>query len=435
MNNPQATDKQEEKMKVFETWESEIRGYCRKYPTVFASASNARQVDEDGKSYIDFFAGAGVLNFGHNNERMKRAMIEFMEADGVAHSLDMYTTTKRRFIERFVSTILEPRGMNHKLQFIGPTGTNAVEAALKLARKVTGRRLVYAFSHGFHGMTLGSLACTGNAYFRNAAGVPMEHVVHLPFENGPGGGIDHLKELHCALSDSSSGLEMPAAVIVEPIQAEGGVNVASAEWLQAVQKLAHENGALLILDDIQAGCGRTGSYFSFDGMGLEPDIITLAKGLGGFGTPIAMNLIKPEHDKHWQPGEHTGTFRGQGLSFVAGAEAMSYFEGDAFMNEVKQKGQRMRDCLESLVPDDAPLGVEVRGRGMMQALDVGDGTVAAAITKECFEHGLLIGPCGTGGRVLKLIPPLTIPQEDLEEGLDILSDAVTRHLKKKEVAA
>lgn len=417
-------------MKVFETWESEIRGYCRKYPTVFASASNSRQTDENGKSYIDFFAGAGVLNFGHNNERMKRAMIEFLESDGVAHSLDMYTTVKRRFIERFVETILIPRKMNHKLQFMGPTGTNAVEAALKLARRVTNRHGIYAFSHGFHGMTLGALACTANAYFRGAAGVPMGHVTHLPFENGPGGGIDHIRELQCALADASSGLEKPAAVIVEPIQAEGGVNVASREWLHAVEALAHDNGALLIFDDIQAGCGRTGSYFSFDGMDLSPDIICLAKGLGGYGTPLAMNLVNPEHDRHWQPGEHTGTFRGQGLSFVSGAEAMSYIEDDNFMNEVRKKGTIIADRLKSLVPANAAPEIEVRGKGMIQGLDVGDGEKASVIAGQCFDNGLLIGPCGTGGRVLKLIPPLTIPDSDLAEGLDIFADMVSRHLKE-----
>lgn len=415
-------------MNVFERWESDIRGYCRAYPTVFASSSNARQTDEAGKSYIDFFAGAGVLNFGHNNERMKRAMIEFLEADGVAHSLDMYTTVKRAFIEKFATTILEPRDMNHKMQFMGPTGTNAVEAALKLARRVTGRHHVVAFSHGFHGMTLGSLACTANDYFRGAAGIPLEHVVRMPFETRPGGGLKALENYRALLEDVSSGHKPPAAFIVEVIQAEGGVNVASQEWLQAVQKLAHDHGALFIIDEIQVGCGRTGSYFSFDGMDLDPDIICLAKGLGGFGTPIAMNLNKPVHDKHWSPGEHTGTFRGQGLSFVAGREALSYFDDDALMGEVKTKGRQMADCLQDIADEFPDHGLEVRGRGMIQGLDVVDGALAKAIATDCFENGLLIGPCGSGGRVLKLIPPLTIPDCDLEEGLDIFGKATRRAL-------
>ncbi len=407
-------------MDVFEQWESEVRGYVRMFPTVFKSASNARQVDERGKSYIDFFGGAGVLNFGHNNERMKRAVIDFIEADGVAHSLDMATTVKRDFIQAFVDTILKPRGMNHRLQFTGPTGTNAVEAALKLARRVTGRRTVIAFTHGFHGMTLGALACTANAYFRNAAGVPLEHVMRLPFG-------ESLQSLAASYADPSSGYELPAAILVEPIQAEGGVNVASAEWLQEVRAFARQRGALFIVDDIQAGCGRTGSYFSFDGMDLDPDIVCLAKGIGGFGTPLAMNLTKPEHDKHWSPGEHTGTFRGQGISFVAGREALRHFENDDLIVAVRRKGARMVERLDHIAGKHS--GFEVRGRGMMHGLDTRDGALAKEIAARCFEQGLLIGGCGPSGRVLKLIPPLTIPDTDLDEGLDIL-EASTNTIAK-----
>tara|TARA_R110002049_G_scaffold129626_2_gene287524 strand:- start:468 stop:1760 length:1293 start_codon:yes stop_codon:yes gene_type:complete len=418
-------------MNVFEEWESEIRGYCRLYPTVFASASNARQVDEAGRSYVDFFAGAGVLNFGHNNPRMKKALIEFIEGDGVAHSLDMYTVPKRAFVKKFADTILGPRGMKYRMQFMGPTGTNAVEAALKLARRVTGRTTVVACSHGFHGMTLGSLACTANSYFRNAAGVPLEHVIRQPFGcDKPcegctmGCGPAAVDRLRAMFEDASSGLPKPAAFVVEPIQAEGGVHVASKEWLHAVQKLAHDLGALLIFDDIQAGCGRTGTYFSFDGMELDPDIVCLAKGLGGFGTPLAMNLVKPEHDAHWSPGEHTGTFRGQGFSFVAGVEALKYFDDDELMNEVHRKGKRMREHLEGMCADYGGRRFQVRGKGMMQAIDLGDGALAKDVAAKCFENGLLIGACGTGGRVLKLIPPLTIPDEDLSEGLELLSKSL-----------
>jgi diaminobutyrate-2-oxoglutarate transaminase len=408
---------------AFEQWESEVRAYCRAFPTVFASASGARQVDEAGKSYIDFFAGAGVLNFGHNNPAMKRAMIEFLEADGVVHSLDTYTTTKRDFLARFHEVILAPRGMDHRMQFTGPTGTNAVEAALKLARLATGRREVVAFSHGFHGMTLGALAATANEAFRQWAGVPLRDVVRLPFETAPGGKTA-LADYAAALADPSSGLTPPAAFLVEVVQAEGGVNVAGAEWLREVQDLARKAGALFIVDDIQAGCGRTGSYFSFDGYGLDPDIITLAKGLGGYGTPIAMNLNKPEIDAQWSPGAHTGTFRGQGLSLVAGTVALDYFADDVLMTAVAEKGERMRERLAKIAADHPDRDWEVRGRGMMQALDVGDGVFAKEVQRIAFESGLLIGPCGSGGRVLKLIPPLTIPDADLAAGLDVLEGAI-----------
>ncbi|WP_119393653.1 aspartate aminotransferase family protein [Salinibius halmophilus] len=416
-------------MQLFEQWESNIRGYCRVYPTVFKSAKNAVQTDEAGKNYIDFFAGAGVLNFGHNNPKMKQAIIDFLNDDGVVHSLDTYTTAKRDFIQRFVDTILKPRNMSHKMQFMGPTGTNAVEAALKLARRVTGREQVVAFSGGFHGMTLGSLALTANGYFRNAAGVPLPHVRHQAFGcEKPcvgchmGCSIDTVARLRAQYLNPASGLSKPAAFVVEAIQAEGGVHVASAQWLKAVQDLAHELGALFIIDDIQAGCGRTGNYFSFDGMGLDPDIVTLAKGIGGYGTPLAMNLVKPEHDEHWQPGEHTGTFRGQGMSFVAGAVAMDYFDNDELLKQVKTNGEVMRKALQELV-DEHPEW-QVRGKGMMQAIDLREGPLAKAAVAKAFESGLLVGACGDSGQVIKLIPPLTIEPELLEEGLAKLQQAV-----------
>lgn len=409
-------------MELFEQWESEIRGYSRAYPTVFASASNARQVDEQGKSYIDFFAGAGVLNFGHNNPQMKQALIDFIQADGVAHSLDMSTTVKREFIRAFADTILKPRNMNYKMQFMGPTGTNAVEAALKLARRVTGRHNVIAFSQGFHGMTLGALACTANQYFRKAAGVPLNHVSHAPFETNQEDGINSIKALRRSFENSSSGYEPPAAFIVETIQAEGGVNIASEAWLLELQQLAKDLDALLIIDEIQVGCGRTGSYFSFDKMKLDPDIICLAKGIGGFGTPLAMNLVKPEHDAHWQPGEHTGTFRGQGFSFVAGREALRYFEDDVLMARTLDRGAMIEDHLMALAAQYPKFSA--RGKGMIQALDTKDGAAAKAIARECFDNGLLVGPCGVDGQVIKLLPPLTISCDDLKQGLQILENAV-----------
>jgi len=189
-----------------------------------------------------------------------------------------------------------------------------------------------------------------------------------------------------------------------------------------VEKLAKDVGALFIIDDIQAGCGRTGSYFSFDGMGLDPDIITLAKGIGGFGTPMAMNLNKPEHDKHWAPGEHTGTFRGQDISFIAGTVALGYFDDPAFMDETRRKGEVIRKRLETIAQKYPRFAV--RGRGMMQAIDFIDGDLSKRIARECFDRGLLAAVCGSKGQVIKLIPPLTIPDDDLEEGLNLFEQAV-----------
>lgn len=411
-------------MEVFEQWESEIRGYCRSYPAVFDTASNATMVDKQGRSYIDFFAGAGVLNFGHNNPEMKAAIIRYIERDGITHSLDMASTAKEEFLQAFADTILKPRDMHYKMQFMGPTGTNAVEAALKLARRVTGRTNVAAFTQGFHGMTLGSLACTANKVFRNAAGVPLDNVTHAHYE-----GADtkaSLEALRADFENPSSGIDPPAAFLVETIQAEGGVRIASAEWLKGVQDLAHDLGALFIIDDIQVGCGRTGNYFSFDGMGLSPDIVTLAKGIGGFGTPMAMNLVKPEHDAKWLPGEHTGTFRGQNISFIAGREALRYFENDELNTQTRTRESQLADFLAELAARDS---FKSRGKGLIHGLDVGDGALSKAIARECFDNGLIVGPCGVSGGVLKLIPPLTIGDEELAQGLQIFSEAVNKSLE------
>lgn len=416
-------------MQTFERRESDVRGYSRTYPVVFDKALNARQTDENGKEYIDFFAGAGVLNFGHNNERMQKAVIEYIQSNGVTHSLDMATVAKRAFIEKFEDVVLKPRNMPHKMQFMGPTGTNSVEAALKIARRVTGRQHIVSFSHGFHGMTLGSLACTANAYFRGAAGVPLQHVTHQAFGcETPcrgctlGCGDESIDRMRALYADTSSGVAPPAAFLVETIQAEGGVKVAGAQWLMKLQALAKEVGALLIVDDIQVGCGRTGSYFSFDEFGLDPDIVCLAKGVGGWGTPMALNLVKPEIDKYWAPGEHTGTFRGQNLSFVAGREALTYFESDELMNEVKRKAKLMHAAMQTLVDKHPQL--ELTGKGMILGLNVGNTDVSKSIVNHCFANGLMIASCGTGGRVIKLIPPLTIPDSDLQEGLLVLMKAV-----------
>lgn len=403
---------------IFETYESEIRAYCRAVPTVFKSSSNATMIDEDDKEFIDFFGGAGVLNFGHNNPKMKEELIEFIQRDGVAHSLDMFTDVKRDFIKTFVDTVLKPRGWeDRKLQFTGPTGTNAVEAALKLARKITGRTEVVAFNRGFHGMTLAALACTANNAFRSSSGVPLNHVIRDTFND-----MDALENLRQKMFDLASGMLPPAAFIVEPVQAEGGVRIATKEWLQGVQQLAKDTGALFILDSIQCGCGRCGSYFSFDDLDVDPDIIILAKGLGGFGTPIAMLINKPEVDKAWSPGQHTGTFRGQGFSFVAGKIGLEYFKNEQFNEETKRKGDIVRKVLDKLNSKYEKV-VDVRQKGLMLAIEFDSAATVKEITAKTYENGLIIGACSTG-EIIKFIPPLTITDEELNKGLERFTASV-----------
>jgi len=407
---------------AFERLESEVRSYCRVFDTVFERGEGSCLYDERGRRYIDFFAGAGALNYGHNHPQLKRGLMDYLSGNGVVHSLDMYTGPKRRFLERFEAAILKPRDMNYKLMFPSPTGTNAVEAALKIARKATGRHNVISFTNGYHGMTVGSLAVTGNLSKRGGAGAPLNYAVSMPFDGYLGEGVDTLDVVERYLDDPSSGVEPPAAFILETIQAEGGINVASFPWLRRLAALAKKHGALLIADDIQVGCGRTGPFFSFEQAGVTPDVITLSKSLSGFGLPFAITLLKPEFDL-WKPGEHNGTFRGHNLAFITAAEALDLFwADDALSQDVLEKGEIVRRRLERLVSERG-LAAEVRGRGMILGVDFANRDMAGAVSAEAFKRGLIMETAGAQDQVLKFLAPLVIERETLDEGLGLLEAA------------
>ena len=333
-------------MKIFDEIESEVQSYARAFPRVFNKAKGEHLYDEEGNQYLDFLAGAGTLNYGHNNPIFKDKLLEYIQDDGITHGLDLHTKAKREFLETFNEKILKPRGFDYVMQFTGPTGTNAVEAALKLARNITGRENVISFTNGFHGVSLGSLAATGNSHHRNAAGVGLSGTSRMPYENYLGDGIDTTAFLDKVLSDSSSGIDKPAAVIVETVQGEGGINVASFEWLKNLESVCRKHDVLLIIDDIQAGCGRTGTYFSFENAGIKPDMITLSKSLGGYGTPFAVVLFRPELDQ-WKPGEHNGTFRGNNFAFVTAKAAIDeYWSDDSFSKEIMRKGEAVYKSMD-----------------------------------------------------------------------------------------
>ncbi|MGY4103178.1 diaminobutyrate--2-oxoglutarate transaminase [Nocardia sp. R16R-3T] len=407
---------------IFEELESNVRGYCRAWPTVFTTASGSWLRAEDGKEYLDFFAGAGALNYGHNNPVLKQPLLDYIAGDGITHGLDMSTVAKRRLLETLRDTVFAPRGMEYKVQFPGPTGANAVEAALKLARKVTGRETIISFTNAFHGMSLGALSVTGNAAKRAGAGVPLVHAAHMPYDGYFDNTTADFQWMERVLDDTSSGFDRPAAVIVETVQGEGGVNIARPEWLRHLSELCTARGILLIVDDVQMGCGRTGPFFSFEIADITPDIVTLSKSIGGYGLPMALVLFKPELDV-WTPGEHNGTFRGNNPAFITAQAALEHFWSDGTLQaSTEAKGQRIGAALTQAA-EYFP-GISTRGRGLVHGVAFDDPSQAGKVCQVAFERGLLVETSGSLDEVVKLLPPLTVTDEEVEHGLRVLTGAI-----------
>nr|WP_159888235.1 diaminobutyrate--2-oxoglutarate transaminase [Paenibacillus puerhi] len=417
-------------LQVFDTMESEVRSYCRSFTTVFTKAKNARLWDKADNAYIDFFAGAGALNYGHNNDRIKAKLVEYLLQDGVTHSLDMATAAKEQFLSRFQEIILKPRKLTYKVMFPGPTGTNAVESALKIARKVTGRSTVMCFTNAFHGMSLGSLAVTGNSFKRQGAGVELNQSVFMPYDGYFGAETDTAAYIEKLLDDPGSGVPLPAAVILETLQGEGGLNEASRSWLRKIASLCKARGILLIVDDVQMGCGRTGTFFSFDEAGIEPDIVCLSKSIGGYGLPMALTLLKPEIDL-WNPGEHNGTFRGNNLGFIAATEALEYWRTTEFQSRVGLLGRTLRTSLERLLARYPELHGTIRGKGLIQGIAFRDEGLAEELCAILFRMGLIMETSGPRSEVAKLMPPLTIESDVLEQGLELLAQGMAELAKRQ----
>ena len=411
-------------VRIFEDRESAVRSYCRVWPKVFDRAAGSWLYDEDGLAYLDFFTGASALNYGHNNPALKQALLDYLADDRVIHSLDMHTVAKREFLTAFDELILQPRRLDYRVQFPGPAGANAVEAALKLARKVTGRTEVIAFTGAFHGMTLGALAVTSSRFHRDGAGVPLPHAIPVPFGCRLDGGNSGSPGIHGLLQDSDTRLDEVAAVIVETVQGEGGINVAPLEWLSELAELCQRHGIVLIVDDIQMGCGRTGPFFSFEAAGIKPDIVCLSKSISGYGLPLALTLIRPDLDI-WKPGEHNGTFRGVNPAFITGTAALrTYWRDNVLEHGTLAKGQRIAAALTALAGSVPGTSIQVRGRGLAYGLAFEYGELARKVSSAAFERGLLVETAGPKDEVIKLLPPLTVTKTEIDQGLALLADAV-----------
>jgi diaminobutyrate-2-oxoglutarate transaminase len=404
---------------VFEELESEVRSYCRCWPTVFASAKGCYIYDELGRGYLDFFSGAGVLNYGHNNPHLREALLAYLHSDALVHSLDMYTPVKRLLLEIFRERILSPRALNYKVQFSGPAGSMAVEAAFKLARKYTGRSTIVSFTNAFHGMTMAALSVTGRA--GTSADGALTHPVVLPYDGQHGAGQPGLLLLDRLLERDTPA--RPAAVIVETVQGEGGLHTATADWLRQLAGVCKQHGVLLIVDDVQMGCGRTGPFFSFESSGIYPDVVCISKSFSGYGLPLALTLIRPELDV-WAPGEHTGTFRGFNPAYATAIAAMDFWRDGELERKTLENGALLAEPLRRLAARHDGAVTEVRGAGMAWGLAFSEPDLARAVRTQAFSRGLILETCGNRGEVVKLLPPLIADRRDLTTGIDMLADAV-----------
>lgn len=413
-------------LSIFAEVESQARSYCRNFPAVFDQARGSYLYDLNGHAYIDFLSCAGSVNYGHNPEPIKTAMIDYLQRDGIQGALDLHSRAKQEFILNFRKIILEPRSLPYKMQFTSPTGTSVVESAIKLARKVTGRQHIVAFTNSFHGMSSTSLGLTGNRYNRQPSVDP--HVFRMPYDSYLKG-LDSIEYFEQLLSDNSSGMDLPAAVILETIQGEGGINVASGDWLVRLRELTVKHDILLIIDDIQAGCGRTGTFFSFEPYRITPDMVCLSKSLSGYGLPFALLLHLPDLDR-WAPGEDNGTFRGNTLAFVAGSKTLQEFwSDDRLAKHIQASETLLKDWLGWVTERFSASIKQVRGRGLFYGIELHDPSLAAAVIRACFERYLIIERCGAEDQVLKLMPALTIDAQTLQLGLATIFEAMLHVLE------
>lgn len=390
--------------------ESQVRGHSRVFDSVFVRGIGGVLVDTDGRRSIDFMSGHGSLNYGHNDPDMLKALVEHLQHHGLSAGLDLHSSAKQRFVKAFCGLVLAPRGMSHRLQFTGPGVDDALAAALALARKVTGRSGVIAFSHS-HTSGAGS-------------GSPLAGALRYPYDSvGPPGNtsLDLLARL---LDDPGSGVAAPAAIVLECVQTESSLRAASGRWVRDLAALARRHGALLVIDDRIAGGGRCGGFFSFEGLGVMPDLVVPTQSISGLGLPMGLLLVRPDRDQ-WSPAELSSPFQHNHHAFVAAAVACEKFWSDGRLQRtVAQRASLLIAGLQGvaglLPPPAGGAPPRVVGRGLLQGLRLPSTAMAREVTAACFRRGLVLGTAPADDSLLRLMPPLTTPTLLLEQGLAIL---------------
>ena len=427
-----------------EATESNARSYPRKFPFSIAKAKGSWVEDVEGNKYLDFLCGAGTLALGHNDDEVNQAMINLLTSGAPLHTLDLTTPTKDKFVHTLLSLLPEEMQGNVKVQFCSPSGTDATDAAIKLCKTATGRRSVIAFGGGYHGMGHGAMALTGNlgAKEKVQALMPEVHFFPYPYSyrcpfglGGEAGTRACCEYFERTLKDPESGITKPAAVILEPIQGEGGVIPAPVEFLQTVRRVTKELGIPMICDEIQCGVGRSGKFFAFEYANIVPDVILVSKAIGGT-QPMSVVVYNKELDK-WQPGSHAGTFRGNQLAMAAGTVVMNRVSKKEFLDEVASKGDYLRERMYALQKKVSIIG-DIRGKGLMSGCEFVDpkgakdslgslpasGEIAALVQKKCFENGLVMEKGGRHGSVMRCLCALNVTREELETMISIYEKVV-----------
>jgi len=426
--------------------ESNARTYPRRLPVVIASARGVKVRDVDGREYFDCLAGAGALALGHGHPVVVEAIRKTLEEGAPLQTLDLPTPLKDRFVRTLFDSLPPQWLSGYKIHFCGPSGSDAVEAALKLVRIATGRRGVFAFHGAYHGMTLGSMSVAGDTTPKRALGGFAAEVQFLPFPSeyrcpfglgGEAGAEMGARFLERLLEDPNSGLLTPAAVILEIVQGEGGVNVASTTWLRRIREITARHGVLLVIDEVQTGLARTGCLYAFNHAGIEPDVLVLSKAVGG-GLPLATILYRRELDV-WGPGAHAGTFRGNQLAFATGTATIRYILENQLERQVENVGAHLRGLLGQIARETECVG-DVRGLGLMVGVEIceprnsivsaGRKPPAASperamrIQDECLRRGLIIELGGRNNSVVRFLPPLIATRSEVEEIAGRFRDAV-----------
>ena len=425
-------------------FESSARSYPRKFPFALSKAKGSWVEDVEGNRYLDFLCGAGTLALGHNDDEVNKAMIDLISSGAPLHTLDLTTPVKDRFVETIFSILPEEMRGNVKIQFCSPSGTDATDAAIKLCKTATGRGSVIAFSGGYHGMGHGALSLTGNLNAKTKVQNLLPGVQFMPYPNSyrcPFGlGGEAGTDAACAyfermLKDPESGVTKPAAVIIEPIQGEGGVIPAPRKFLQTIRRVTKELDIPMIVDEIQCGVGRSGQMFAFEDSGIIPDVILMSKAIGG-SQPMSVVIYNKNLDK-WTAGAHAGTFRGNQLAMAAGTVVLKRVSDPEFLASVREKGVHIHEAMNALKKEVSIIG-DVRGRGLMMGIEFIDpdgpkdvmghpepsGTIAAEVQKRCFEHKLIMEKGGRNGSVMRCLCALNVSMEDIDTMIGIFSSVV-----------